>query len=90
MKISTLLLLFFLDYSQISAQILQAEEPFIRCLTLQMTGKQRNVNFYEGSIIVVKLHHDKQKYAFQIIRLTDSSFFMLQTKIKHRFLIYKN
>lgn len=75
MKISILLISFSLHYFQISAQLIQSEEPFIRCLTLQMTGKQRNVNFYEGSIIAVKLHEDKQKYAFQILRLTDSSFF---------------
>jgi hypothetical protein len=75
MKLSVLLISFSLLYLPIFAQLIQPEEPFIRCLTLQMTGKQRNVNFYEGSIIVVKLYGDKEKYAFKIIRLTDSSFF---------------
>jgi hypothetical protein len=75
MKISILLILFSLLNLPIFAQITPPEEPFIRSLTLQMTGKQRNVSFYQGSIIVVKLHDDKQKYAFQIVRLTDSSFF---------------
>lgn len=75
MKISILLILFSLSNLPIFAQITQPEESFIRSLTLQMTGKQRNVNFYEGSTIVVKIHDDKQKYAFQIVKLTDSSFF---------------
>jgi hypothetical protein len=75
MKISILLILFSLLNLPISAQLIRPQEPFIRCLTLQMTGKKRNVNFYEGSIIVAKLYDDKLKYSFQIVRLTDSSFF---------------
>lgn len=77
MKISILLTLFCFLYLPIYSQSNsnQLKEPFIRSLALQMSGKQRNVSFYEGSIIVVKLHDDKQKYAFQIVRLTDSSFF---------------
>ena len=80
MKISILLTLFCLFYVPIYSQSNQSEEPFVRSLTLQMTGKQRNVNFYESSTIVVKLNDDNQKYAFQIVRLTDSSFFYAPTQ----------
>lgn len=74
MKISILLTLFLLFNLPTYSQLLPSEEPFIRSLTLQMTGKMRNINFYQGSTIVVKLENDKQKYALRIIRLTDSSF----------------
>ncbi len=79
MKIAILLMLLCFLYLPIYAQSNLLEEPFIRSLTLQMTGKQRNVSFYENSTIVVKLDNDKQKYALQIVRLTDSSFFYAPT-----------
>lgn len=80
MKILILFTLFCLLYLPIYSQSNHIEEPFIRLLTLQMAGKQRNVNFYESSTIVVKLRDDNQKYAFQVVRLTDSSFFYAPTQ----------
>ena len=74
MKLYLLLTIFLLNYFPISSQILPKSEPFVRCLSLQMTGKKRNVNFFEGDNIKVKLYSDNHKHTFQIIRLTDSSF----------------
>ena len=74
MKLRFLLPIFLLNSFQIIAQTISKDELFIRCLSLQMTGKQHNVNFYKGSFITVKLKNDKQKYSFQIVQLTDSSF----------------
>ena len=75
MKPRFLPIIFFLTFFQITAQTIPKDDAFIRYLSLQMTGKQHNVNFYKGSFITVKLNNDKQKYTFKIVQLTDSSFF---------------
>jgi hypothetical protein len=40
-----------------------------------MTGKAKNINFFEGDNFKIKLYSDNKKHTFQIIKLTDSSFF---------------
>ncbi|MEY4540448.1 MAG: hypothetical protein RLZZ306_2205 [Bacteroidota bacterium] len=75
MKLNFLLTIFLLTSFTTFSQILPKSEPFVRCLSLQMTGKKRNVHFFEGDDIKVKLYSDHQKHDFQILRLTDSSFF---------------
>jgi hypothetical protein len=74
MKKHFLLFIFLLNVVSTFSQTQSSNEPFIRCLSLQMTGKKRNVAFFEGDNIKVKLHSDNHKHTFQIIRLTDSSF----------------
>jgi hypothetical protein len=69
--LTTFLLISLTTFSQITPK----NETFVRCLSLQMTGHQKNVNFFEGDNIKVKLYSDHKKHTFQIIRLTDSSFF---------------
>lgn len=75
MKLRFLLPIFLLNSSQIIAQILPKTEPFVRCLSLQMTGKKKNVYFFEGDNITVKTISIHKKRNFQILKMTDSSFF---------------
>ena len=75
MKLKLILFLFWLNFTNIFSQTLPKNESFVRCLSLQMMGKKKNVNFFEGDNVVVKLHTGDKKQSFQILRLTDSSFF---------------
>ncbi len=75
MKLRLFLFLFFLHSTSLLAQILPKTESFVRCLSLQMTGKKRNVYFFEGDDIVIKSILNRKKQQFQILRMTDSSFF---------------
>ena len=75
MKLNFLLTIFILNSISTFSQILPKTEPFVRCLSLQMTGKKRNVYFFEGENITVKIISDHKKHDFQILRMTDSSFF---------------
>lgn len=75
MKFKFFLFLFLLNSTSIFAQILPKNESFVRCLSLQMTGKKKNINFFEGDNIIVKTVSNHKKHHFQILRLTDSSFF---------------
>ena len=75
MKLRFLLPILLLNSFQIIAQILPKTEQFVRCLSLQMTGKKKNVYFFEGENITVKIISDHKKHDFQILRMTDSSFF---------------
>jgi len=75
MKLKLLLFLFLLNSTSLLAQILPKTESFVRCLSLQMTGKKRNVYFFEGDDIVIKTILTRKKHYFQILRMTDSSFF---------------
>ena len=75
MKLKYLLTIFVLNSTHTFSQILPKNEPFVRCLSLQMTGKKKNVYFFEGDNITVKTISDRKKYNFQILRMTDSSFF---------------
>jgi hypothetical protein len=75
MKLRHLLILFLLNPISTFSQILPRSDSFIRCLSLQMTGKKKNVYFFEGDNIIVKTILDHKKHNFQILRMTDSSFF---------------
>jgi hypothetical protein len=75
MKLRYLLILFLLNSIQTFSQILPKTEPFVRCLSLQMTGKKKNIYFFEGDNIIVKTVSDHKKHNFQVLRMTDSSFF---------------
>jgi len=75
MKLKLILIIISLNSFTTFSQILPKSESFIPCLSLQMTGKKRNVYFFEGNNIIVKLHRDAKKHNFEILRLTDSSFF---------------
>jgi hypothetical protein len=75
MNFRLLLTIFLLISLTTFSQITPKNEAFVRCLSLQMTGHQKNINFFEGDNIKVKLHSDHKKHTFQIIKLTDSSFF---------------
>ena len=75
MKLKFLLIVFFLHSITTFSQIPPKTEPFVRCLSLQMTGKKKNVYFFEGDNIIVKTISDHKKRNFQILRMTDSSFF---------------
>lgn len=75
MKLKLILVILSFNCIPIFSQILPKSESFIPCLSLQMTGKKRNVYFFEGDNIIVKLQKDHKKHNFQILRLTDSSFF---------------
>lgn len=52
-----------------------SNDSFIRCLSLQMTGRQKNINFFEGNEISLKTFQSHKKQQLEIVRLTDSSFF---------------
>jgi hypothetical protein len=75
MKLKLILIIFLLNSSTIFSQILPKRGSFIRCLSLQMTGKKKNIYFFEGDNIIVKTISDHKKHNFQILRMTDSSFF---------------
>jgi hypothetical protein len=75
MKLKLILIIFLLNSSTVFSQILPKSGSFIRCLSLQMTGKKKNVYFLEGDNIIVKTISDHKKHNFQILRMTDSSFF---------------
>ncbi len=75
MKLIFILTIFLLISIPSYSQILPKTESFVRCLSLQMTGKKKNVYFFEGDNIIVKTISDHKKHNFQILRLTDSSFF---------------
>ena len=75
MKLNFLLTIFTLNSIPTFSQILPKTEPFVRCLSLQMTGKKRNVYFFEGDYIMLKTTSNHKKHDFQILRMTDSSFF---------------
>jgi hypothetical protein len=74
MNFKLLLTIFLLNSFTTFSQITPKNETFVRCLSLQMTGHQKNINFFEGNHIKVKLYSDHKKHDFQIIKLTDSSF----------------
>ena len=75
MKFKLIPILILLNSITAFSQILPKTEPFVRCLSLQMTGKKKNVYFFEGDNIIVKTFLDRKKHDFQILRMTDSSFF---------------
>lgn len=75
MKLKSILIILSLISVPTFSQILPKSQSFVPCLLLQMTGKKRNVYFFEGDNIIVKLHRDAKKHNFQILKLTDSSFF---------------
>lgn len=75
MKLRYLLILLSLNSTPTFSQILPKTKQFVRCLSLQMTGKKKNVYFFEGDNIIVKTNSDRKKQNFQILRMTDSSFF---------------
>lgn len=75
MKLRCLLILLSINSIPTFSQILPKTEPFVRCLSLQMTGNKKNVYFFEGDNIIVKTNSDHKKQNFQILRMTDSSFF---------------
>ncbi len=75
MNLKLLLTILLLNSIPIFSQTLSKNAPFIRCLSLQMTGKKKNVYFFEGDNIIVKTISDHKKQNFQILRMTDSSFF---------------
>ena len=74
MKLFLLSLLLCNPFSQF-AQITPANESFVRCLSFQMTGKKKNINFFEGNEISLKTFQNHKKQRFEIVKLTDSSFF---------------
>lgn len=75
MKKSILLFIFLLNVLVSFAQIAPKNEPFVRCLSLQMTGKKKNINFFEGNEISLKTFQSHKIKRFEIVKLTDSSFF---------------
>ena len=75
MKLKLILIILSLNSITSFSQILPKNEAFVRCLSLQMTGKKKNVHFFEGDNIIVKIVSDRKKHNFQILRMTDSSFF---------------
>lgn len=74
MKLNFLLTIYLLGSIPTFSQILPKTESFVRCLSLQMTGKKRNVYFFEGDNITLKTFSEHKKHDFQILRMTDSSF----------------
>lgn len=75
MKLKFLSILLLLNSTSAFSQILPKTESFVRCLSLQMTGKKRNIYFFEGDNITIKTISDHRKHDFQMLRMTDSSFF---------------
>jgi hypothetical protein len=74
MKFKFIPILILLNSISTFSQILPKTESFVRCLSLQMTGKKKNIYFFEGDNIIVKTVSDHKKHNFQILRMTDSSF----------------
>ena len=56
------------------------QKPFLRCLTLQMTGNKHNLHFHEGDEISLKLFSRRQKQSIEIVELSDSSLFYFPDK----------
>lgn len=83
MKIILLLVFILINFSPMLAQDEVLHKPFLRCLTLQMTGKTRNVHFHEGSYISFKSFSTRKKQHLKIIELTDSSFLYFQYENQH-------
>lgn len=80
------LLLFYLIFqiTNLFAQKLpEKKQEILRCLTLQMTGKTRNIHFHEGSYITFKSFSTKKKQQLKIIELTDSSFLYFPYENQH-------
>ncbi len=75
MKLKLILTLLLLNSISTFSQILPKTESFVRCLSLQMTGRKKNIYFFEGDNIIVTTISDHKKRNFQILRMTDSSFF---------------
>jgi hypothetical protein len=75
MKRQFLLSFFLLNTLSPFAQISPQNEPFVRCLSFQMTGRKKNVNFFEGNQITLKTVMNRKISRFEIVKLTDSSFF---------------
>lgn len=75
MKVRHLLIFLSLNSIPTFSQTLPKTEPFVRCLSLQMSGKKKNVYFFEGDNIIVKTNSNSKKQNFQILRMTDTSFF---------------
>lgn len=75
MKVTLILIILSLNSILSFSQILPNNKPFVRCLSLQMTGKKKNVYFFEGDNIIIKTVSNRKKRNFQILRMTDSSFF---------------
>lgn len=84
MKIFLLLICIFLEITNLFAQKLpDKKQEILRCLTLQMTGKTRNIHFHEGSYITFKSFSTKKKQQLKIIELTDSSFLYFPYENQH-------
>ena len=83
MKIFLLLFCTFFEIANLFSQKLPDKKQVLRCLTLQMTGKTRNVHFHEGSYITFKSFSKKKKQQLKIIELTDSSFFYFPYENQH-------
>ena len=75
MKLRYLPFFFLIDSISAFSQTQPNPEQFVRCLSLQMTGKKKNVHFFEGDDIILKSNSNSKKQNFQILRMTDSSFF---------------
>ena len=75
MKLIFIITIFLLISITSFSQIPHKEESFVRCLSLQMTGKTKNIHFFEGDNIIVKTISDHRKHTFKILIMTDSSFF---------------
>ncbi len=75
MKLKIILVIISINSFTVFSQVQPKSEPFVRCLSLQMTGKKKNVYFFEGDNIIVKAISVHKKQNFQILRMTDSSFF---------------
>ncbi len=75
MKLKLILTLLLLNSISTFSQILPKTESFVRCLSLQMTGRKKNIYFFEGDNIIVRTISDHKNGNFQILRMTDSSFF---------------
>ncbi len=83
MKTNFLLIFFFLPLTFVCAQKPpESKQPF-RCLTLQMTGKTRNIHFHEGSDIILKTFGNRKKQHLTIVQLSDSSFFYFPDENQH-------
>ncbi len=83
MKIFLLLFCIFFEIANLFAQKIPDNKQVLRCLTLQMTGKTRNVHFHEGSYITFKSFSTRRKQQLKIIELTDSSFFYFPYENQH-------
>lgn len=83
MKIILLQVFILINSSQMLAQNEEFQKPFLRCLTLQMTGKKHNLHFHEGDEITLKLFSRRQKHTIEIVELSDSSLFYFPNENQH-------